>query len=222
MQNGGNNPHFSVHLSWIKKQSLMRNPWLLLFLLPLLVSCRGEYAEGKLLDLPPRGEQGLHAVIEIPAGTNHKVEYDKLRRTFAVDQRDGRDRVINFLPYPGNYGFIPSTFMDPARGGDGDALDILVLAETVPTGRVMECLPIGALLLRDEGAIDTKIIAVPADPAQRTIQVDNFQDFLIHYDAARRMIQEWFMHYDEQDRPELIRWEDEKFAEREVEKWTRP
>ena len=79
-------------------------------------------------------------VVEIPAGTNHKIEYDPSTDSFENDKKDGKDRVISFLPYPGNYGFIPSTLMNKDRGGDGDALDILVIGESEPTGTVLSCL----------------------------------------------------------------------------------
>ena len=48
------------------------------------------------------------------------------------------DRIVNFLPYPANYGFIPSTFMDKKKGGDGDALDILLISEHMVTGTVVD------------------------------------------------------------------------------------
>ena len=63
----------------------------------------------------------VQVVVEIPAGTNQKIEFDYKDGTFKVDQIDGKDRVIDFLPYPGNYGFVPGTLMDKERGGDGDA-----------------------------------------------------------------------------------------------------
>ena len=75
----------------------------------------------------------LQMVVEIPAGTNKKFEYNYESRTFPADIKNGNDRVISFLPYPGNNGFIPSTKMDRDRGGDGDALDILLLSEHLPT-----------------------------------------------------------------------------------------
>lgn len=161
----------------------------------------------------------LQAVIEIPAGTNHKIEYDYASKQFLNDQIDGKDRVINFLPYPGNYGFIPSTLMDKERGGDGDALDILVIGESVPTGTVMEVIPIGALMLRDRQEIDTKIIAIPADPQKQVIKAEDFMTFALKYDAARRIIEDWFQNYKGAEGVEIVRWEDERFALQEVEKW---
>ena len=109
--------------------------------------------------------------------------------------------------------------MDKERGGDGDALDILVIGEAVPTGTILQVIPIGALLLRDRDEIDTKIIAIPADPARQVIHADDFMSFALRYDAARRIIEDWFQNYKGPERVEIIRWEDEEYALSEVEKW---
>ncbi len=130
------------------------------------------------------------------------------------------DRMVAFLPYPGNYGFIPGTLMDKQLGGDGDALDVLLISSALPVGEVTNVLPIGMLELRDEGEMDTKIIAVPADPSQRTIPAANFQDFLIEYDAAKRIIEEWFLHYKGYGKMELVGWQDEKSAVSHIQKWS--
>ncbi len=181
-------------------------------------ACREAAAPDPTTVAATKGEY-LQAIIEIPAGTNHKIEYDYASKQFLNDQVDGQDRVINFLPYPGNYGFIPSTLMDKERGGDGDALDILVIGESVPTGTIMEVIPIGALMLRDRQEIDTKIIAIPADPLKQIIKAEDFMTFALKYDAARRIIEDWFQNYKGAEGVEIIRWEDEQFALQEVEKW---
>lgn len=168
---------------------------------------------------PTYGASGVNVVIEIPAGTNHKIEFQKDQNRFENDQENGQDRVIDFLPYPGNYGFIPSTMMDLSRGGDGDALDVLVLCESLPTGTIIETQPIATLLLRDNGEIDTKIIAIPSDPSLQIFSIENFQDFLIHHDAAKRIIESWFLSYKGPGQMELIRWEDDQYALKEIEKW---
>ena len=118
----------------------------------------------------------LQMVVEIPAGTNKKIEYDKNLNDFFIDKMDGVDRVINFLPYPGNYGFIPSTKMDKKRGGHGDALDILLISESMDTGTIVDVIPIGLLVLKDSNEIDTKIIAIPAKKSLRIINVANYSD----------------------------------------------
>ncbi|MCB9049157.1 MAG: inorganic diphosphatase [Lewinellaceae bacterium] len=170
-------------------------------------------------NLPTYVEQGINVVVEIPAGTNHKIEFDKEKKEFVVDQRNGKDRIIDFLPYPGNYGFIPSTYMDPAIGGDGDALDVLVIGESLPTGTVLVVKPIAMLMLLDEGEEDTKIIAVPADPKLRVMKADDFQDFSITYDGAKHIIENWFLYYDGLGTAEFKGWKDGHNAMKEIEKW---
>ncbi len=164
---------------------------------------------------------GVQVVVEIPAGSNHKIEYRPDTGQFVNDKIDGKDRVINFLPYPGNYGFIPSTLMDKERGGDGDALDILVIGEGVPTGTTLATKPIGALLLKDNNELDSKIIAIPTDSTLQVINPKNYEDFFIRYNAAHHIIQEWFMNYKGLGAMELVGWRNEQYALQEIEKWTR-
>ena len=71
-----------------------------------LLSCQTESVDYK--NLSWEGEQGgIQAVVEIPAGTNLKLEYNAESGSIEPDQEEGADRYINFLPYPGNYGFVP-------------------------------------------------------------------------------------------------------------------
>ena len=161
----------------------------------------------------------LQAVIEIPAGTNHKIEYNPATNRFENDVKDGKARVVQYLPYLGNYGFIPSTLMDKARGGDGDALDILVLAESEPTGSVMEVYLLGALAILDDGEADTKLIAIPAAAAQRIVHATDLQDFTQNYPHVKQMIQDWFLHYKRNVQVTFLKWMSREEALEEVEKW---
>jgi len=148
-----------------------------------------------LLKYPAFTKNGhLNAVVEIPAGTNRKYEIDKQTGAIRPDLRDGQQRMIDFLPYPVNYGFVPSTHMDKPRGGDGDPLDVLVLAESLPSGTLLEVQPIGLLMLKDSGEWDNKVLAIPADPAKRIIRATNWIDFQQQYSAIRHIL-EWFFVY---------------------------
>lgn len=193
-----------------------------IFLLALVFfCCKTDNTPPKIVveSLSAFGEKGVNMVVEIPAGTNHKIEYDYASKSLKVDQEKGKDRVINFLPYPGNYGFVPGTLMEGSRGGDGDALDILVIAESVPSGSLMEVLPIAALELKDRGEVDTKLIAVPVDSTLRVIGATNFEDFMIEYNIAQRMIKDWFLNYKGLGKVEFVGWKDEVFARSEIKKW---
>ena len=161
----------------------------------------------------------LNGVIEIPAGTNRKFEIDKESGLIRPDIRDGRPRMINFLPYPLNYGFVPSTRMDKGRGGDGDPLDILLLAESMPSGTLIKTVPIGLLMLQDGGEWDNKVLAIPADPALRIIEATDWHSFQQQYSAIRHMLELFFLYYDGLGVMTLMGWGDEQAALQEVKKW---
>jgi inorganic pyrophosphatase len=172
------------------------------------------------LALPPFDAQGnLQAVVEIPAGTNRKYEFNKQTLEMEADIRDGKPRIVEFMSYPVNYGFIPSTKMDKERGGDGDPLDVLILAEHIPTGSVVAVQPIGLLQLKDLGELDHKVLAIPVDPDKRIIHATNWQEFQQGYSAIRHILELFFMYYDGLGTMTVMGWADEQAAVEEVKKW---
>lgn len=172
------------------------------------------------LALPSFSNSGhLQGVIEIPAGTNTKFEYNKQLLQFQPDMREGKVRRVDFMSYPVNYGFIPSTKMDKERGGDGDPLDVLVLAEHLPTGTVIEVQPIGLLQLRDLGEFDHKVLAIPIDPEKRIIRATNWAEFQRDYSAIRHILEQFFLYYDGLGTMTILGWADESAAIEEVKKW---
>lgn len=160
----------------------------------------------------------LNAVIEIPAGTVEKRQYDIDTNTFPIDLRNGQPRLIRFLPYPANYGFIPSTRMNKEEGGDGDALDVFVLCGAVPSGTVLEVEPIGIIELLDAGERDDKLVALPVDPALRTVEADDIHELP---EAARNILVTWLLNYDPEDGAELIAVKGKADALATVERWAR-
>lgn len=96
-------------------------------------------------------EDDFIAVIEITKGGKNKYELDKETGMLKLD------RVLyTATHYPANYGFIPRTYAD-----DNDPLDVLVLCqENVDPMTLVECYPIGVLIMIDSEQRDEKIIAV--------------------------------------------------------------
>ncbi len=183
----------------------------------LLAGCKSSQ---DLANIPSKSKNGnFQAVIEIPAGTNKKIEYHKTKKKFLVDQREGKDRIIDFLPYPGNYGFIPSTFSDPEQGGDGDAVDVLILGESKNTGSIIGIIPIAVFKLIDEGELDYKIIAIPADLKAQIIKTENYQGFTSNYPEVIKILESWFSFYDKSQVIEIDGWGNETEAIEEIEKW---
>ncbi|MDX1913824.1 MAG: inorganic diphosphatase [Saprospiraceae bacterium] len=172
------------------------------------------------LSLPTFSENGhLQGVIEIPAGTNTKYEYNRQLFQFQPDVREGKLRRVDFLSYPVNYGFIPSTRMDKDRGGDGDPLDVLILTEHLPTGSIVEVLPIGLMKLKDLGELDHKVLAIPVNTDKRIIKATNWHDFQRDYSAIRHILEQFFLYYDGLGTMTLMGWGDETAALEEVKKW---
>lgn len=180
----------------------------------LFLSCK---KNTDLYSIPTYSKQNnINAVIEIPAGTNKKFEYNKKTKKFEIDKKNGKERVIDFLPYVGNYGYIPSTYSNPKNGGDGDALDILVLSESLPTGTVEETKVIGLLKLIDDGEIDYKIIAIPIDETKQIIKATNYREFSKKYPKIKEIIEIWFLNYNKDDKSSIKGWGNEREALEEI------
>ena len=102
------------------------------------------------------------AYIEISKGMKNKYELDKETGLLYMDRI-----LYTSTHYPANYGFIPHTYCD-----DKDPLDVLVLcSEAILPMTILDCKPIGVLLMTDQNERDEKIIAVPLkDPSYSHFQ----------------------------------------------------
>lgn len=132
-------------------------------------------------------------VVEIPAGTTEKWQTDPVSGVFYHDEKNGVPRVINFLPYPMNYGFIPQTMLPKDQGGDGDPMDIVTLAPARPRGTVDEVRLIGALQLSERGEQDTKMIGLLKDGPFSDVR--DLPDLLMRYPGAVEILRLWFEGY---------------------------
>ena len=96
----------------------------------------------------------FYAVVEITKGSKTKYELDKETGLIKLDRI-----LYTSTHYPANYGLIPRTF-----AADGDPLDVLVLcSEPIQPMSLGRCYPIGMITMKDNGADDDKIIAIPFD-----------------------------------------------------------
>ena len=109
----------------------------------------------------------VNVVIEIPTGSSHKIEW---KRNLAVFQLDRVDPAI--FAKPTNYGFIPQTLDE-----DGDELDVLLITdEPLSTSLVVESKYIGVMIFEDDGEVDDKIVAVPADDRNTGNAINSLAD----------------------------------------------
>jgi len=129
--------------------------------------------------------EDVNVIIEVPVGGEPiKYEMDKAAGTLVVDRF-----LYTPMRYPGNYGFIPHTLST-----DGDPIDVLVCnTRTIVPGAVINCRPIGVLVMEDDGGGDEKVLAVPSPKlSQRYDNVKNYTDLP---PITVKQIEHFFTHY---------------------------
>ena len=140
------------------------------------------------LEAIPTGQNppaDINVVIEVPVGGEPiKYEMDKASGTLFVDRF-----LYTPMRYPGNYGFVPHTL-----SADGDPIDVLVCnTRAIVPGAVINCRPVGVLVMEDDGGGDEKIIAVPA--AKITKRYEKVIDVTDLPEITLQQIQHFFEHY---------------------------
>lgn len=150
-----------------------------------------------LRGLDPKPASGLvHAVVEIPAGSDEKWEV-KRDGVMRWDIKDGKPRHVKYLGYPCNYGMVPRTLLGKELGGDGDPLDILVLGPSLPRGTVVPVRVLGLIQLVDAGDKDDKLIAVPADSP--LAKAKDLAELDALFPGITSILETWFENYKGKD-----------------------
>jgi len=134
----------------------------------------------------------INVVVEIPSGTNDKWTVSEDGNALLWEFTGDKPRVVDYLPYPGNYGFIPRTLLDKESGGDGTSLDVLVLGPAVPRGSVVRARAIGIIRVVDRLEQDDKILAVMLDST--LTGVSDLESLDARYPGASEIVRLWFGH----------------------------
>lgn len=123
----------------------------------------------------------INVVVEIPTGSNHKIEWDRDNACFMLD----RIEPIAFAK-PCNYGFIPQTLDE-----DGDELDVLLVTDQpLTTGIYTKARILGVMKFVDDGEVDDKIIAVVDDDRNNDDLYQTIEDL------PKRLIDQIKFHFD--------------------------
>lgn len=131
----------------------------------------------------------LNVVIEIPTGSNQKIEWDREHACFMLD----RIEPMAFAK-PCNYGFIPQTIDE-----DGDELDVLMITDQpLTTGIWMKAKILGVMKFVDDGEVDDKIICVPEDDRNSG---DKYQTLADLPKRTLEQIEFHFNHYKDLKKP---------------------
>lgn len=194
------------------------------FVLILLYACDNPGREGNTVNgttnllheiVPFTSDSLVNVVIEIPAGTNQKWEVNKLSGQIEWEQvTPDSFRVINYLPYPANYGFVPQTLLPEASGGDGDPVDVFVLGERIERGNVVPCKIIGFIEMTDNGEYDSKLITLPVQSHWKKINTLN--ELNQHYPGAMNILRTWLLNYKGTGKVRILSENDEKHARNSI------
>ncbi len=143
----------------------------------------------------------INVIIEVPVGGEPiKYEIEKASGALFVDRF-----LYTPMRYPGNYGFVPHTLC-----GDGDPLDVLVAnTRALVPGSVINCRPVGVLVMEDEAGTDEKIIAVPS--SKLTKRYDSVTTVADLPQITRSQIEHFFEHYKDLEPGKwvkIVRWGD--------------
>lgn len=145
--------------------------------------------------LPFNLDNTVNAFIEIPAGTIEKWEMSPDGKTFMQELEKNGPRKIDYLPYPINYGFIPQTLLSKSVGGDGDALDIVIIGPQIKRGSIVKVKVIGMIEMVDKGELDTKILSVLIKDELNISKVNSLKDLKKNYIGVLEIILIWFENY---------------------------
>jgi len=161
-------------------------------------------------DIAPFTDDSLvHIVVEIPAGTNQKWEVSKTTGQIEWEKISPDSfRVINYLPYPANYGFVPQTLLTETNHGDGDPVDVFVLGPASPRGGVTRGKIIGIIHMLDDQEMDSKLLAV--DVENPVLAANSLETLLNDYPGVIEILKLWLLNYKGRDRIEILSIKDEK------------
>ena len=144
--------------------------------------------------MPAKNIDGsINVLVEIPSGTNGKWEVNKETGNLDWEFKKSAPRVVQYLPYPSNYGMIPQTLSPEEIGGDGDPLDVLLLGEAVPRGAYVKGKLIGVMYMKDHGETDDKLLAVAeGSPFEN---VNSVSELAEQFPGTLTILQTWFVNY---------------------------
>lgn len=160
-----------------------------------------------LLPIGSKAPDIINVVIEIPAGSRNKYEYDEELQVVKLDRV-----MTSSMSHPYDYGFVPET-----RSDDGDHIDALVLMDySVFPGCLVQARPIGVMKMTDDGEGDEKIVCVPADDVKYK-DVHEISDLSPH---LPKRIQHFFEHYKDLENKQTIinGWGDAAEAKQVIER----
>jgi inorganic pyrophosphatase len=169
----------------------------------------------KILDAGNVDDGTINVVVEIPMGSQLKIEWNRKQAIFELDRVEP-----GIFAKPCSYGFIPQTLDD-----DGDELDVLlVCSEPISTGVVLQARIIGIMNFEDDSEMDHKVVVVPADDRHTGNAIQSLKDLSEQW---LKQVEHHFNHYKDLKKPgstKVLGWGDVEDAKNTIKecqnRWT--
>lgn len=189
----------------------------------LLIHCYGITGEvyelnfkENLINISLKNEKFLknefNMIVEIPAGTSEKWEYNLKQNKIKWEKKNDNYRIIDFIPYVGNYGFFPMTI-----SGDDDPLDVICLCDSKMRGTIQKVKIVGGLFYKDKKEDDPKIIAIEIN-SKFSQKINTLSDLVKNHPNALQIIKLWFDAYKKPGKMIFYKYLDENEAINLIEK----
>jgi inorganic pyrophosphatase len=190
----------------------------ILILAIILLSCGSPPAlhEQPSVTLPNEKEEemgGIQVVIETPAGAVHPIHYEPSSQQFLPDTIG----KIPFLPFPANWGFIPSTQLPHLRESSFAPVEVMVLCERLESGRVVGVKPIAAVIIEEKERRSLIVLAAPVNPAFRNLDIRDYPDLMIRYPGVKESLESWLQQRRGPASAKILDWKDGNYALRFIE-----
>jgi len=136
----------------------------------------------------------ITAIVETPAGSAQKYDYDPKKKWFKLKKMMPAGMV-----FPFDFGFVPGT-----KGGDGDPLDVIIISELKSFhGCVMDCNVIGGIKAKQTENGNTvrndRFLAVP-EASQMFAKVTSPDDLP---EDVIKQLEDFFVHYNKEEGKEF-------------------
>lgn len=141
----------------------MRKIVLTIAILTMIMACQEKKGFDDLMTYSKNGKP--HFIVVNPAGSVEKFRFDQLDNGFKVRTTEGKNELIDFLPFPANFGFIPSTH---SEGIDkGDLLYGFLISPSYSIQTMIDVIPIGALSVIQDGKENDIVFCIPDNKDER-------------------------------------------------------
>lgn len=180
----------------------MKKLLILLAFITLLTACHEDMGFDDLQTYSKTGAP--HFVVVDPAGSVEKFQFDSKINKFKVKTTNRVNEKVDFMPFPANFGFFPSTHSDSID--KGDLLHGFLIAQSFSIQSIIEVKPIGVASIMLDGKESDIIFSVPAEKRHR-IEIATTDSVP---EEMQSIFELWFKNAYKVD--SVLGWHDSKYA----------